>query len=378
MKIVIAPDSFKESLSAKQVCLAVEQGFKRIFPNADYVSVPVADGGEGTVQSLVDATKGKLVTVDVSDPLGKPVTAFYGLLGDGTHTAVIEMAAASGLHHVPVEARDPKQTSTFGTGELIKAALDDGAKKLIIGLGGSATNDGGIGMMAALGVKFTDAKDNEVALTGGGLSSIEHIDLKYVDKRLADFEIMVACDVDNPLCGEAGAAAVFGPQKGADGSDIKLLDNGLRHYGNKVLEILNADVADIPGSGAAGGMGAAFLAFTRATLKPGIELVLDAVKLDAQLAGADLVITGEGRIDQQTIHGKTPMGVAQAAKQFDIPVIGIAGSLGDNHHMVSQCGIDAVFASTPKAMTLQEAMAGASANVSNVAENIAKLWRLKN
>jgi len=376
MKIVIAPDSYKESLTAKQVCQAVETGFKRVFPQAEYDSVPVADGGEGTVQSLVDATQGKIVEVDVTGPLGDKVTAFYGLLGDGSQTAVIEMAAASGLHHVPPELRDPKKTSTFGTGELIKSALDDGAKKLIIGLGGSATNDGGIGMMTALGVNFTDAQGNNIEPRGGCLKDIENIDLKYVDKRLADFKIMVACDVDNPLCGDKGAAAVFGPQKGADEDDIKSLDIGLRHYGSKLLEILNADVAEVPGSGAAGGMGAAFLAFTRATLKPGIQLVLDAVDLSSRVSGADLVITGEGRIDQQTIHGKTPMGVAQVAKKFNIPVIGIAGSLGDNHQVVVQCGIDAVFASTPKAMSLEEAMQDAATNVSNLTENIANLWKL--
>lgn len=377
MKIVIAPDSYKESLTAKQVCQAVETGFKRVFPKAEYDSVPVADGGEGTVQSLVDATQGKIVEVDVSGPLGGKVTAFYGLLGDGSQTAAIEMAAASGLHHVPPELRDPKKTSTFGTGELIKAALDDGAKKLIIGLGGSATNDGGIGMMTALGVNFTDAQGNNIEPHGGSLKDIDNIDLKYVDKRLADFKIMVACDVNNPLCGDKGAAAVFGPQKGAGADDIKFLDDSLRHYGSKLLEILNADVAEVPGSGAAGGMGAAFLAFTRATLEPGIQLVLDAVDLSSRIADADLVITGEGRIDQQTIHGKTPMGVAQVAKKYNLPVVGIAGSLGEDHQVVSQCGIDAVFASTPKAMSLQEAMANAASNVSNVAENVAKLWKLK-
>jgi len=377
MKIVIAPDSFKESLTAKEVCIAIENGFRRVFPQAEYCCVPVADGGEGTVQSLVDATNGQIQTLTVTGPLGKPVSAFYGLLGDNSHTAVIEMAAASGLHHVPDSLRDPKKTSSYGTGELIKAALDQGSKKIIIGLGGSATNDGGIGMLAALGIQFTDQHEHSIDANGAGLASIENINIDALDPRLSDCEVLVACDVDNPLCGERGASAVFGPQKGATSADIETLDNGLRHYGKCIQEQFNIDVLHQAGAGAAGGMGAALLAFTNAQLKPGIELVLDAVNLQGYMSNTDLVITGEGRIDEQTIYGKTPMGVAKVAKNDAIPVIAVAGSLGHNHQKVYECGIDAVFSATPGAMSLQQAFAQANDNLENLAENIAHIWQLK-
>lgn len=377
MKIVIAPDSFKESLTAKEVCLAIETGFKRVFPEATYCLIPVADGGEGTVQSLVDATQGEILHLQVTGPLSESVDAFYGLLGDGSHTAVIEMAAASGLHHVPEHLRDPKLTSSYGTGELIKAALDHGATKIIIGLGGSATNDGGIGMLSALGVEFLDKDNQNIVANGAGLQHIKSINIDRLDTRLASCEILVACDVDNPLCGQHGASHVFGPQKGATLEDIQLLDDALKHYGDCIKQQFNIDVLNQAGAGAAGGMGAALMAFTNAKLKPGIDLVLEAVQLNNYMDKTDLVITGEGRIDNQTIYGKTPMGVAKIAKQFNIPVIGIAGSLGKDHQAVYDCGIDAVFAAIPGAMTLQQAFTDANYNVENVAENIAKLWSVK-
>ncbi|MBL4830418.1 MAG: glycerate kinase [Aliivibrio sp.] len=377
MKVVIAPDSYKESLTAKEVCNAIETGFRRVFPDAEYHSVPVADGGEGTVQSLVDATNGKLVEVELTGPLGNPVLAFYGILGDDSNTAVIEMAAASGLHHVPPLYRDPKNTTSFGTGELITLALNTGVKRLIIGLGGSATNDGGIGMMAALGVRFLDQNGQSVPLNGQGLHQIESIDISHLNPKLNECELLIASDVDNPLCGELGASAIFGPQKGATSADVEYLDNGLQHYSNKIEQCLQVSVAQTKGSGAAGGMGAAFMAFTRAVIKPGITVVLEAVDLISKMENTDLVLTGEGRIDEQTVHGKTPMGVAQLAKQFSIPVIGIAGCLGKNHQVVYECGIDAVFAATPRALSLDEALEHASENVTNLAENIANLWRLQ-
>jgi len=377
MKIVIAPDSFKESLTAKQVCTAIETGFKRVFPDATYYSIPVSDGGEGTVQSLVDATQGKIVELTVTGPLGTPVQTFYGLLGDNSQTAAIEMAAASGLHHVPAELRDPKKTSSYGTGELIKAALDQGVKKIIIGLGGSATNDGGIGMLSALGIAFTDANNNKIETNGAGLQQIKNINIDALDPRLKECEIMVACDVDNPLCGELGASKVFSPQKGATNEDIEYLDKSLKHYGECIKQQFNIDVLNQAGAGAAGGMGAALLAFTGAQLKPGIELVLEAVQFKQYMKDTDLVLTGEGKIDEQTIYGKTPMGVARIAKQFDIPVIGIAGSLGKNHQAVYDCGIDAVFAAIPGAISLQQAFAEANDNIENLAENIAQVWSLK-
>lgn len=377
MKVIIAPDSFKESLTAQQVCNAIKAGMKRVLPQAEYHLIPVADGGEGTVQSLVDATQGYIDNIDVMGPLSTPVKAFYGLLGDNSNTAVIEMAAASGLHHVPSHLRDPKETSSFGTGQLIKAALDKGVTKIIIGLGGSATNDGGIGMLNALGITFTDSLGVSITHNGGGLQHIDTIDISGLDPRLADCEILVACDVDNPLCGELGATEIFGPQKGASRDDIDLLDNGLKHLASCIKQQFNIDVLNIPGAGAAGGMGAALLAFTNAKLKPGIELILEAVKLSDYMLDTDLIITGEGRIDNQTIFGKTPVGVAKVAKQFNIPVIGIAGSLGEGHQAVYKHGIDAVFSATPGAMSLQQAFDDAEVNVTNLAESIAKLVTLK-
>ncbi|WED21252.1 glycerate kinase [Vibrio sp. JC009] len=374
MKVVIAPDSFKESLTAKEVCQAIETGLRRVWKDAEFIHVPVADGGEGTVQSLIDATGGHLIELSVTGPLGNQVDAFYGMLGD-KKTAVIEMAAASGLHHVPAQKRDPKVTTSYGTGELIEHALDSGAEKLIIGLGGSATNDGGIGMLSALGVRFTDAQGQCVSPDGAGLSQIENIDISQLDNRLSQTEILVACDVDNPLCGEHGASATFGPQKGASEEDIVLLDNGLNHFGKQVKSILDKDILTVAGAGAAGGMGAALIGFTSANLKAGIDIVVDTVELGAQIAGSDLVITGEGRIDWQTAHGKTPMGVAREAGKHSVPVIALAGCVGDNYQAVYDIGIQAVFAATPRAMDLQTAFDESETNLANLAENVARIWR---
>ncbi|ENE5170607.1 glycerate kinase [Vibrio cholerae] len=375
MKVVIAPDSFKESLTAKQVCDAIQAGLARVWHDAKFVAIPVADGGEGTVQSLVDATQGRLVEVKVMGPQGKRVEAFYGMLGDN-QTAVIEMAAASGLHHVPVAQRDPKLTTSFGTGELIRHALDQGVTKLIIGLGGSATNDGGVGMLAALGARFTNADGDPIQLTGGGLRELTHIDLQDVDPRLQNCDILVACDVNNPLCGDKGASAVFGPQKGATPEDVQLLDGTLRQFGLLTEKVTGKMVLESAGAGAAGGMGAALLAYTQARLRPGIEIVLETVQLAYQVSDADLVITGEGRIDSQTVHGKTPMGVAKVAKRFDVPVLALCGCTGDNYQAVYQCGIDAVFAAVPRAMSLEDALKESDFNLADLAENVARLWVL--
>ncbi|MDV6251832.1 glycerate kinase [Vibrio sp. EA2] len=376
MKVVIAPDSFKESLTAKQVSDAIKAGLARVWHDAEFVTVPVADGGEGTVQSLIDATQGKQVFTTVIGPFGKEVRAFYGILGDG-ETAVIEMAEASGLHLVPSDARDPKLTSSFGTGQLIKHALERGMQRLIIGLGGSATNDGGVGMLAALGVKFLDESGNAITTNGGGLINLASIDVSDLDARLAQCEILVACDVDNPLCGEKGASAIFGPQKGATASDVSVLDNALRKFGELTEQVTGKHVLTRKGAGAAGGMGAALLGYTSARLQPGIEIVLDTVKLADHVADADIVFTGEGRIDHQTAHGKTPMGVSKVAKQFNLPVIALAGCVGDNYQAVYQCGIDAVFPCVPRAMSLADAMKEAENNVANLAENVARLWMMK-
>lgn len=375
MKVVIAPDSFKESLTAKQVCDSIQAGLARVWHYAKFVAIPVADGGEGTVQSLVDATQGRLVEVKVMGPQGKRVEAFYGMLGDN-QTAVIEMAAASGLHHVPLAQRDPKLTTSFGTGELIRHALDQGVTKLIIGLGGSATNDGGVGMLAALGARFTNADGEPIQLTGGGLRELTHIDLQDFDPRLQHCDILVACDVNNPLCGDKGASAVFGPQKGATPEDVQLLDGALRQFGLLTAKVTGKMVLESAGAGAAGGMGAALLAYTQARLRPGIEIVLETVQLAHQVSDADLVITGEGRIDSQTVHGKTPMGVAKVAKRFDVPVLALCGCTGDNYQAVYQCGIDAVFAAVPRAMSLEDALKESDFNLADLAENVARLWVL--
>jgi len=376
LKIVIAPDSFKESLTALEVANAIEWGFKRVFPDASYVKVPLADGGEGTVQAMVDACGGDIIKLAVSGPLGVEVEAFYGLLGDGK-TAVIEMAAASGLHLVPIEKRNPLLTSSFGTGELILDALNKGARKIILGLGGRATNDGGAGMMTALGARFLTDAGQLIGDGGQGLAAIAHIDISQLDTRLADTRFDVASDVDNPLCGSKGASAIFGPQKGATHEMVKQLDSNLDHYAKQLKVLIGKDVRDIEGAGAAGGMGAAVLAFLSARLRPGIEIVMETVGLAEKVAGANLVITGEGRIDSQTIHGKTPVGVARVAKAAGCRVIGIAGSLSDNHAIVYEHGFDAVFSIVPAPMDLQEALRTGAENLTAFSTNLALALAMK-
>ncbi|MFX2610209.1 glycerate kinase [Enterobacter mori] len=370
MKIVIAPDSYKESLSAIEVATAIERGFREIFPSANYVKLPVADGGEGTVEAMVAATQGRIIHVPVTGPLGKPVEGFYGLSGDD-QSAFIEMAAASGLELVPPSQRNPLKTTSWGTGELIRHALDAGVKHIIIGIGGSATNDGGAGMVQALGAKLLDAAQEPVGLGGGELATLAHIDLTGLDKRLKACRIEVACDVTNPLTGEEGATAVFGPQKGATPEMIVTLDNALAHYAQVIARDLDIDVLNLSGGGAAGGMGAALYAFCGAQLRQGIEIVTDALHLADQVADADLVITGEGRIDSQTIHGKVPVGVAKVAKRFNKPVIGIAGSLTADVGVVHEHGIDAVFSVIYTICSLEDALENASENVRMAARNIA-------
>ncbi len=375
MKIVIAPDSFKESLSALEVATHIRAGFREIYPDADYVMLPVADGGEGTVEAMVAATGGTVIRLSVTGPLGEPVDAIFGLTGDG-RTAIIEMAAASGLMLVPPEARNPLVTTTFGVGELIAAALDSGARHLIVGIGGSATNDGGAGMLQALGVRLLDADGKDLGPGGGELGRLKIIDVSGLDARLSGCHIEVACDVDNPLIGPRGASAVFGPQKGATPDKVTLLDANLGHYAAVIKTALGVDVAELPGAGAAGGLGAAFKAFLGADLKLGSEIVTTAVGLDAAVADADLVITGEGRIDGQTVHGKTPIGVARVAKRHGKPVIGIAGCLGDEAEAVFAHGIDAVFSVLSRPCSLSEALAEAGDNLRATARNVAGLLKI--
>ncbi|EMN8583398.1 glycerate kinase [Klebsiella aerogenes] len=375
MKIVIAPDSYKESLSALDVATAIETGFREIYPHAEYVKVPVADGGEGTVEAMVAATQGHIVQVSVTGPLGEPVNAFYGLSGD-MRCAYIEMAAASGLESVPPTRRNPLLTTSWGTGELIRHALDAGVSQIIIGIGGSATNDGGAGMAQALGAKLLNAGQQQIAPGGGALETLARIDLSELDPRLADCRIDVACDVTNPLTGPQGASAVFGPQKGATAAMIERLDRGLQYFAQIIDRDLDIDVLSLEGGGAAGGMGAALYAFCGANLRPGIEIVTDALGLADLVADADLVITGEGRIDSQTIHGKVPVGVAKVAKRYNVPVIGIAGSLTADVGVVHQHGLDAVFSVLYSVCTLDEALANAAANVRMTARNVAAVLKM--
>ncbi len=375
MKIVIAPDSFKESLSAMNAANAIERGFRSIFPHAIYSKMPMADGGEGTVQSLVDATDGSIEERVVTGPLGDPVKAFFGLMGDGK-TAVIEMAAASGLHLVPVEQRNPLVTTTRGTGELILAALDLDVDHMIIGIGGSATNDGGAGMVQALGGRFLDKSGNDIGPGGGALSDIVSIDLSGLDHRLKDIKIEVACDVDNPLTGPRGASAIFGPQKGATPDMIQVLDQNLSHFADVAEEFLGKSFRNMEGAGAAGGLGASLVAILHAELKRGIQIVLDAVNFDCAVKDADLVITGEGRIDSQTVYGKTPIGVAKAAKKYGVPVIGIAGSLSKDSDIVHEHGIDALFSIVPGVTTLPDAFEHAEEYMERTARNIAVSMRI--
>jgi len=375
MKIVIAPDSYKESLSALEVATQIEQGFREVFPDAHYVKLPVADGGEGTVEAMVAATQGEIIHVRVTGPLGDQVDGFFGLSGD-KQTAFIEMAAASGLEMVRACDRNPLLTTSFGTGELIRSALDHGVKHCIIGIGGSATNDGGAGMVQALGGGLFDQQGRQIGYGGGQLDQLARIDISQLDPRIALCRFEVACDVTNPLTGAEGATAIFGPQKGATPAMITTLDAGLKHYAAIIKRDLDKEVEHIPGAGAAGGMGAGLQAFCGAELRKGIEIVTEALGLDAIVRDATLVITGEGRIDSQTIHGKVPIGVARVAKRYNKPVIGIAGSLTDDVGVVHQHGLDAVFSVLYEICTLDQALENAARNVRMTARNIAATIKL--
>ena len=358
MKIVVAPDSFKGSLSALQAAEAIELGIGKVFPDANIKKIPMADGGEGTAQSLVDATGGQLLVEQVADPLGNEIEAEYGILGDRT-TAVIEMAAASGLTLVPIDRRDPFVTTTYGTGQLIKAALNRGCRKLIIGIGGSATNDGGAGMAEALGAKLLTSNGKSISPGGWGLGALDTINLSDLDSRLGATATVVACDVDNPLTGKNGAAHVYGPQKGATPDMIETLDANLARFASIVKRDMGRSVGDIPGSGAAGGLGAGLIAFLNAELKSGVEIIIDAVQLEKQLEGASFVVTGEGEINFQTVFGKTPVGVAKLAKKLGIPVIAIAGSIADGADEVHKAGIDAIIDIVSTPMPLEKAVRNA-------------------
>jgi len=354
MRILIAPDSFKGSNSSLSVAEAIEEGIYRVFPDAEVEKIPIGDGGEGTVEAMVAASEGEIVTVAATGPLGNKVEAHYGLLDPGT--AVIEMAAASGLVLVPVDKKDVKAATTYGTGELILHALDQGVEEIILAIGGSATNDGGTGMAAALGYKFLD-KDGKVLPPGGGaLGSLAKIDTENVDPRVAKTTFRVACDVNNPLTGPHGASAVYGPQKGAAPEDVKLLDAALGNLASVVESQMGVKADLEPGAGAAGGLGYGLMVFCGATLETGIDLVLDAVNFEERLEGIDLVITGEGKLDGQTAYGKVPVGVSRRAKKQGIPVLAIAGDVDDDIEAVYDNGIESVMSTVKRAMTLEEAM----------------------
>ncbi len=372
-KIVIAPDSFKESMTAQQAAVAIAKGVKSVFQDKlDLELIPMADGGEGTIQSLADALDGTTHSKKVTGPLGNSVIANYAISGDKT-TAIIEMAEASGIALVPSEIRNPLKTTTHGTGQLIQAALDHNVEKIILGIGGSATNDGGAGMVEALGGKLLNSEGNSIPSGGGSLIDLDDIDLSNLDKRLQDVQIIVACDVDNPLLGEYGASAIYGPQKGADKKMVSDLDSALSNYHDVLERVTKKSVKDIPGAGAAGGLGAGLLAFLHAKLEPGVEIVLKETNFYERVVDADLVLTGEGKIDGQTIYGKTPIGVAKATKRFNIPVIALSGTLGTDYEKVYNHGIDAAFSIVQGPCDLEDALKNGPNYLEGLARNVAKL-----
>ena len=374
MKIILAPDSFKGNLTALQVADALEEGIRRVLPDADCVKAPMADGGEGTVQSLVDATGGRFIQRRVTGPAGKPVSARYGLLAD-TKTAVIEMAEASGLPLVSGQDKNPLHTTTFGTGELMLDAARRGAREIILGIGGSATNDGGVGMAQALGVRFLDKQGEVIKEPGAGgmLDRIDRIDSEALSPLIKKTRIIIACDVNNPLCGKHGAAHVFGRQKGATPAMVKILDANLGHLGRIIKRDLHRDVVELNGAGAAGGLGAGLIAFAGARMESGIDIVLAATRIETHLKGADLVITGEGRVDLQTIAGKTPLGVARAARKHHVPVAAVGGSIADDANGVFAHGIDGLESACARDMSRREAIRYSRAHLANAAERIIRL-----
>ena len=375
MRIIVAPDSYKGSVSALGVANAIEKGILTVFPEAEVCKIPMADGGEGTVEAMVTATGGRIIVQQVMGPLGDTVEAFWGIMGDG-ETAVIEMAAASGLTLVPLKLRDPRIMTTYGTGQLITAALDAGMRNIIIGIGGSATNDGGVGMCKALGIKFLDTKGEELSNGGSSLAFLQHIDLTGLDSRLNATKITVACDVDNPLCGPRGATAVYGPQKGATAEMVSQLDAALAKYATIAQQTTGKNVMDYPGAGAAGGLGAGLLLFTNAQLRSGVDIVLEIMDFSNLAANAQLVITGEGRTDFQTAYGKAPVGVAKLAKQHNVPVVCLSGGLGTGADDVLNLGIDGLMSVIAQPMTLEECMNKGPVLIEAAAERMCRLIKV--
>ena len=374
MKIVIAPDSFKESLSASEVANAIEAGFIGVFPNSDILKLPVADGGEGTTEALISATQGRYFSTQVMGPMGEFINASWAMLGN-SKTAVIEVAKACGLSLVPLENRNPMSATSHGVGELILAAVNKGANHIIVGLGGSACNDGGAGFLQALGVRLLDISGKQLNRGGGSLSSLASIDSSRIDSRLQGVSFEVACDVNNPLLGPQGASVIFASQKGADHEMIDQLDANLTHYSDILTNTIKKDVSEVPGSGAAGGIGSAFLAFLNAELKSGINIVLDAMNFEHHIEDADLVVTGEGRFDSQSIRGKAPIGVAKCAKRNRCLVFMIAGSVADDERLKDKNDIDRVFSVVSKQLTLEQALANPSESITLTSISAAKYFR---
>ena len=376
MKVLIAPQSYKGSISAIKVAEAIKEGALNIFPDIESLIIPVADGGDGTLETLVESTSGNIHNSNATGPLGNSIPVIWGTLGDNK-TAIIEMARISGLALVSQNERNPYYTTSYGLGEIIKEALDLGYRKFIIGIGGSATNDGGAGMAQALGAKLTDKNKKSIDLGGLALNEITKIDISGIDPRIHESEILVACDVNNPLCGPNGASFVYGPQKGASPEMVKTLDDALYHFGSQLISDTGINIMEIAGSGAAGGIGGGMLGFLNAKLKPGVEIVLDTLDFDKSLKNVDLVITGEGQIDFQTVFSKAPIGVAKHAKKYNIPVIAICGSLGKNYQDVHSHGIDAVIPITPKPMDLKEASDNAYELIKNTSEQIFRILKIR-
>lgn len=374
-RYLCAPDSFKESLTAMEAARAMAQGIENADHDAEVRCLPMADGGEGTARALVDATGGSMRAVPVRDPLGRPVEGHFGLLADGT-TAVVETAEASGLALLEAKERNPLIASSYGTGELMLAAVRSGAKRIIVGLGGSATNDAGAGLLQALGVRLLDKNGNDLAHGGAALANLTTIDISTMDPALKNVAITAACDVTNPLTGPTGASAVFGPQKGASKDDVATLDAALAHFAQVIDSQLGVAVNDVPGAGAAGGIGAALKGFLNAEFRPGIAIVIEQSGLDAAAQWADVVFTGEGSIDFQTKFGKTPAGVAETAKRHGKPVIAVAGHIGTGIDELHEVGIDAVFGIAPGAASLSELLADAAANVTRTTEQIVRTLQL--
>lgn len=373
MKILVSPDSFKGSLTSSEVCYFIERGIKKVDEKIEVIKIPMADGGEGTVDALISATGGKIIKTVVHDPLMREINAFFGLLGDGT-TAVIEMSAASGITLLDPSEKNPMETTTYGTGELIIAALDLGCRNIIIGVGGSSTNDGGMGMAKALGVNFLDEAGYDIGLGGGCLKNLVRIDTNKLDYRINECNIVVACDVDNPLCGPLGASYIFGPQKGATSDMVKILDANLKHYGEIVEKTTNIPIIYNKGSGAAGGLAGGLLAFLRAKLKKGVDIVIETTLLEEKIKNVDFVLTGEGMIDYQTAFGKTALGVAQIAELHGIPVIAVCGAIGIGTHELYSKGFTSIFSITDKPMTLDESIKNSGILLENLAENITRLF----